>query len=106
MWNDLSIGYLGEYIADQIGEAPWLHDCCIAEGGPEYYQKIDAVMYSDLVASYSFDTWGSTTTLSGGITNLTDEEPPYINKGFNANTDPSTYRLFGRGYYLRLAWKY
>ncbi len=106
MWNDLSIGYLGEYISSQVGEAPWLHDCCIAEGGPEYFQKIDAVMYHDLVASYNFDTWGSTTTLSGGITNLTDEAPPYINQGFNGSTDPSTYRLFGRGYYLRLAWKY
>ena len=106
MWNDLSIGYLGEYISSQEAEAPWLHDCCEWAGGPEYFQKIDAVMYHDIVASYTFDTWGSSTVVSGGVTNLTDEEPPYINKGFNGNTDPSTYRLFGRGYYLRLAWKY
>ena len=41
---------------------------------------------------------------SGGVTNVTDEEPPYIDFGFNASTDPSTYRLFGRGYYFRVTW--
>ena len=27
---------------------------------------------------------------------------PYIEVGFNATTDPSTYRMFGRGYYVKL----
>lgn len=63
-----------------------------------YIQTIDSVLYHDLVGSYDF---GQGTVVTAGITNLTDEEPPFIEVGFNATTDPSTYRLFGRGYYLR-----
>lgn len=96
-WNDLSIGYLGEYISGLDGDTWFL---------PDYTQKIPSQYYSDIVASYSFDTWGSTTTVSGGVTNLTDEEPPFLDQGFNGKTDPSTYRLFGRGYYLRLKWAF
>jgi iron complex outermembrane receptor protein len=43
-------------------------------------------------------------SISTGINNVTDEAPPYIDLGFNAKTDPSTYRLFGRGYFVRLSW--
>jgi iron complex outermembrane receptor protein len=50
--------------------------------------------------NYSFERTG--TNIALGFTNLTDEEPPFMDVGFNANTDPPTYRLFGRGYYLRL----
>jgi len=96
LWNDLSIGYLGEYISSLDTSAPFA----------DYDYKVDSYFYSDIVASYSFDTWGSTTMLSGGITNITDEAPPYINAGFNGHTDPSTYRMFGLGYYLRLKWAY
>jgi iron complex outermembrane receptor protein len=109
MWNDLSIGYLGEYISsldadtfcncfDEYSNTP-------AQDGT-YIQDIPSQLYHDLVATYTFDTWGSTTQIAGGVTNLTDEAPPYMDVGFNANTDPSTYRMFGRGYYLRLTWKY
>ncbi len=95
--NDFSVGYLGEYISGVTGDVNFL---------PDYKQDVPSQLYHDLVASYTFGGLGSTTTISAGITNFTDEEPPYIDIGFNASTDPSTYRLFGRGYYLRLAWKY
>ncbi len=97
MWHDFSAGYLGEYISGVDGDVANL---------PDYIQDIDSQWYHDIVASYTFDSWGSNTTISGGITNLGDKAPPYIDIGFNASTDPSTYRMFGRGYYLRLAWKY
>ena len=96
-WNDLSVGYLGEYISGLDGDTFFV---------PDYVQKIPSQYYSDIVASYSFDTWGSTTTVSGGVTNVTDEEPPFLDQGFNGKTDPSTYRMFGRGYYLRLKWAF
>jgi hypothetical protein len=97
MWHDFSVGYLGEYISGVDGDVNF---------SGSYIQDIDSQWYHDLVASYTFDTWGSNTTISGGVTNLGDKAPPYIDIGFNASTDPSTYRMFGRGYYLRLAWKY
>ncbi|MBT8059316.1 MAG: TonB-dependent receptor [Gammaproteobacteria bacterium] len=103
MMNDFSVGWLAEYISGLDADT----FCnCGAGNQPDgsYIQDIDSQIYHDLVASY---TWGAiNTTITGGITNLTDEAPPFIETGFNAGTDPPTYRLFGRGYYLRLAWKF
>ena len=65
-------------------------------------QDIDSVLYHDLVFDYTFDEFGST-RLTAGVTNLSDEEPPFIDRGFNASTDPSTYRMFGTGYFLRIS---
>ena len=41
--------------------------------------------------------------MSLGISNVTNEPPPYIDLGFNGKTDVAAYRLFGTGYYLRLS---
>ena len=65
-----------------------------------YIQDVDAQLYHDLVASYEFAQTG--TRIAAGVTNLTDEEPPFIEIGFNAKTEPSNYRMFGIGYYVRL----
>lgn len=96
LWNDFSVGYLGEYISGQ--------DSATVFTGEIY--RVPSQFYHDLVASYNFSAFGSTTTIAAGITNFTDEAPPFIDNGFNAKTDPSTYRLFGRGYYVRLGWKF
>lgn len=102
--NNLSIGYLGEFI-DGLDADTFCN--CDSDGDPSnntadgsYIQTIDSVLYHDIVASYNFVDTG--TTIAAGITNITDEEPPYIEVGFNATTDPATYRLFDMGYYLRL----
>ncbi|MDT8321292.1 MAG: TonB-dependent receptor [Xanthomonadales bacterium] len=107
-YGDLSIGYLAEYISGLDADT----FCnCDSDGDPSnnlpdgsYIQDIGDELYHDLVASYTVGAMGL--TISGGVTNFTDEEPPFIEVGFNATTDPSTYRLFGRGYFLRLAWKF
>lgn len=93
--DNFSISYLGEYISGLESDI-WFSD---------YQQQTDAYFYHDIVGSYSF---GGDTNLvvSGGITNITDEEPPFIDIGFNGKTDPSTYRMFGQGYYLRIKWSY
>ena len=46
--------------------------------------------------------FGQGTKLALGITDISDEEPPFIEIGFNASTDPPTYRSFGTGYYFRM----
>jgi len=90
--NNFSIGYLGEYIgAMDTLDAGFIGD---------YRYQIDSSLYHDIVGSYEFSA--TDTSISMGITNLTDEAPPYIDLGFNAKTDPSTYRMFGTGYYVRL----
>jgi iron complex outermembrane receptor protein len=91
-WNDMSVRYLGEYISDLVSTGSTFL--------PSYDQKIDAQLYHDLIFGYDIRSTG--TRISAGITNFTDEAPPFMDLGFNASTDPSTYRLFGRGYYLRI----
>ncbi len=101
--DGLSIGYLGEFISELDSDT--FCNCGTGnavdkDGNTVYLQKIDSQLYHDIVVNYTFEDYG--TNVAVGITNITDEAPPFIETGFNAGTDPSTYRLFGRGYYLRL----
>jgi hypothetical protein len=104
MRDGFSVGYLGEYISALDADT----FCnCDSDGDPsnngpngEYIQAVDSLLYHDIVVDYTFEETG--TNIAAGFTNLTDEEPPYMDTGFNANTDPATYRLFGRGYYIRV----
>lgn len=108
MRGDLSVGWLMEYIDAMDGDT----FCnCDSDNDPSnnlpdgsYIQKIDSMLYHDLVASYTFNSIG--TTLAAGITNVTDEGPPFIDIAFNANTSVSTYRMYGRGYYVRASWRF
>jgi Outer membrane cobalamin receptor protein len=90
----VSVTYLNQFISSL--DADTFCNC-----GPvaPYIQKIDSFMYHDMMARYEFPT---KTAISFGVTNITNEEPPFIEVGFNATTDPSTYRMLGRGYWLRL----
>ena len=102
MYEDLTVGYLAEYISAL--DADTFCNCGAGnQWDGSYIQKIDSQLYHDIVVSYNAP---ENIVISGGITNITDEEPPFIEVGFNATTDPSTYRLFGRGYYLRVGWSY
>jgi iron complex outermembrane recepter protein len=105
--GDFSVGYLGEFISSV--DADTFCNCgpgAAASPDGKYIQKIGSQLYHDLAATYTFN-WDSRlpgrTRLAAGITNFTNEEPPFIEIGFNATTDPSTYRMFGRGYYFRLS---
>jgi iron complex outermembrane recepter protein len=94
-WNDLSVSYAAEYIGEITSATAFWED--------GYLQKVDAQLYHDIAVAYSFDTG---TRVSFNLTNLTNEEPAYIDNGFNASTDPSTYRMFGRSYSVRLTQKF
>ncbi len=98
--NDFSIVYRGEFI-DDLDSDTFCNCGAGNQADGSYIQHIDSVLYHDLIATYNAP-YGF--RLSGGINNLTDEEPPFIETGFNATTDPSTYRMFGRGYYVRVEW--
>ncbi len=90
--GNLSVGYLAEFISGIEAVANYQN----------YVQQIDSILYHDLVVDYTMNQWGET-KFSLGITNLTDEAPPFIDRGFNASTDPTTYRMFGTGYFFRLS---
>jgi hypothetical protein len=90
--GDFTISYLAEYISGVDATATY----------QDYTYGVPSLLYHDLVLDYTLDAYGET-RLTLGVTNLTDEAPPYIDPGFNANTDPNTYRVFGTGYFLRLS---
>lgn len=93
--GNFRVSYLGEYISELQSEDAF---------GLEYEYTIDSQLYHDIVLNYDIEKYGLSMAL--GITNLTDEAPPYIDLGFNAKTDPGTYRLFGQGYYLRVGYAF
>ena len=62
-----------------------------------YRRQIASALFHDLTGEYDFP---SGLTLRAAITNLTDESPPFVNTGLPENTDPGTYRLLGRTYFL------
>ena len=89
--NNFSVTYLGEYISALDADVSY----------NDYIQPVPSQLYHDLIVGYDIQSTG--TRFSGGITNFTDEAPPYIDAGFNASTDTTTYRMFGIGYYVRIS---
>jgi len=61
--------------------------------------SIESETYLDLTVRYNLP-WG--TQISGGITNILDNDPPFIVNGFNANTDSDTFRVLGRSWFARV----
>jgi iron complex outermembrane receptor protein len=92
--DEWSVSYLGEYISGLEGANAF---------GLDYVQQIPSQFYSDIVANYTYD---ESVTITAGITNITDEAPPFMDTGFNGKTDPSTYRMFGQGYFLRVKYSF
>jgi outer membrane receptor protein involved in Fe transport len=61
------------------------------------------MLYHDLEGRYEFDNG---MTVRAAITNLTDEDPPFVNMAGQANTDAGTYRLLGRTFFLELRYDF
>lgn len=51
----------------------------------------------DLTGSWTFD---ERVTMRAGINNLGDQEPPFYTSYSNSNTDPSTYDVLGRRFFV------
>jgi outer membrane receptor protein involved in Fe transport len=92
--------YAAEYIGGYTeGVEPWeLFEMYF----DPFDRRVDSVLYHDIAAGFEF---GSGVTVRAAITNVTDEDPPYLNIA-PANTDVSTYRLLGRSYFLELSYKF
>ncbi|MCL1063956.1 TonB-dependent receptor [Shewanella benthica] len=106
-WEDLSINYNLNYISgleyDDLtywGTTP--NDPTDPSKGNHQYD-VDSFVYHDVTVAYTFD-FG--TKFSVGVTNITDEEPPFIETANNGSTDESTYRLFGRSWFARISQKF
>ena len=71
---------------------------CAKDPSGCYAPSVDAVTYHDITAAY-FVT--DAITLSGGVNNLLDEEPPYFTGNNDSNTDPYTYDVLGRYFFVK-----
>jgi iron complex outermembrane receptor protein len=83
---DWSMQYIGSYdeVRDRNG---WL----MSTGGA--LRSVNAALYHDLSFAWSLrPSWN----MRVNIENVFDREPPFVNNGFEANTDAPTYRLEGR----------
>jgi len=92
-WNDLTVSYAAEYISGIDYELLYFPGTV----------SVDAQVYHDLSVAYE-TPWGP--RVSVGVTNLTDENPPYIDQALGGGTDPSTYRVLGRGAFFRVSHKF
>ena len=95
-------GELRSRIYRQLLGTLWNPGRCSASPSIPLYRRVDPVLYHDIEAGFEFD---SGVSVRAAITNVTDEDPPYLNVA-PANTDVATYRLLGRSYFLELRYRF
>ena len=96
--------WLSAYSAEYIGSYGQLVEPPPAGGTFEpYTRRVDPVLYHDLECRYEFENG---LTVRAAITNVTNEDPPFVNRASPANTDAGTYRLLGRSYFLELRYDF
>ena len=85
--------YNGTYIGemDNQGNLPAFG------GSANGYTGTDAVMYHDVNARWSVN---DSVQLFGGIKNLSDEDPQVFDNAPDGNTDPNSFDIIGRYYYV------
>jgi iron complex outermembrane recepter protein len=97
-----SAPWMVSYAAEYIGSYSELVQPWFTYEFDPFYRRVDPVLYHDLEAGFEFD---SGVSVRAAITNVTDEDPPYVNIA-PANTDVATYRLLGRSYFLELSFRF
>jgi iron complex outermembrane recepter protein len=66
-------------------------------------RKVDANTTADIFAGYTTKTAAGVTSLSVGMNNVLDQDPPLIYTGFAGDSDSSTYDYMGRFVYARMS---
>ena len=95
--------WMASYAAEYIGS----YSERVEAWGPfgfefeSFDRRVNPVLYHDLEAGFTFEAG---VRVRAAITNVTDEDPPYLNIA-PANTDVATYRLLGRSYFLELRYQ-
>ncbi len=96
------IDSIEECYPDPLG----INDCSLliqernADTSSLLINETDSVLYVDLVGRYTVPGWG--TQITAGLTNVTDEDSPFIHGEFNATTDTDTFRQLGRSWFLNV----
>ena len=78
------------------------HANVVTGGSPIANTGTESVWYVDLAGSYEVI---KNLTLRAGVSNITDESPQIYTPNVQANTDPSTYDVLGRRYFVGFNYK-
>jgi iron complex outermembrane receptor protein len=98
-WRNLDVGLSWQYVGSTIDTSRF--------GFKTTDVTVPHADYFDVNGSYAFDDgWFDGLTISAGVENLTDEQPPIVPMWAAANTDPSQFDVLGRSYYLMLALRF
>jgi len=65
-------------------------------------QKVDSFVQNDVSVSYTFEPFGFATTLTAGMENVFDEDPPFVEGNFSNGFDTGTFNSRGRFFFFRL----
>ncbi|MFK5857508.1 MAG: TonB-dependent receptor [Bacteroidota bacterium] len=106
IWNydNWTVNYSLDYYSDLVGDLQFFDEGDLIENGGDFNtvtQNIPSQSYSDIAVSYAVPWYE--TSISVGINNMFDRDPPFIESGFTGSTEPATYRVFGRTWFVR--WK-
>jgi outer membrane receptor protein involved in Fe transport len=80
-----------------------VHSNTVTGGSPVSNTGTAATWYHDLSARYAITP---NLTVRAGISNITDQQPRLYSPNIQANTDPSTFDVLGRRYFLGLNAKF
>ena len=65
--------------------------------------EAEAMWYNDLLINYDL---GGRATITLGLDNILDEDPPLYHSAFNADTEPGTYDTIGRRLFTTLIFRF
>ncbi len=98
-YKGVGLGFNTRYI-HSFRECSDTNDCA-QEGAEMLDREVDANITADLFASYALKSPAGTSSLTVGVNNVADQNPPVIYNGFLATSDASTYDFLGRFFYAR-----
>jgi len=68
--------------------------------------KLDSMSYFDVTAGYDFTGMVEGLRVRAGVTNISDEQPIIYPSQQQANTDPATYDVLGRRWFMNLTYTF
>lgn len=93
--GDWNVTYFNRYIGE-MDDNYVVNDVAVVD-------KVDAVLYHNISASYYFnDSW----MMNAGVKNLTDELPSRVSNGSDGGTVPEVYDTVGRQYFAGVTFKF
>lgn len=96
-WGDLSVQLLNRYIDKMVNAET------VTGGSPVTNTGTAATWYHDISARYALT---KSITVRAGVSNLADQQPRLYSPNVQANTDPSTFDVLGRRYFVGLNAKF